>query len=66
MASQSSENIKLNSLIKCDKLLFKRGIQGLTFSGPDPDQDLGIVTFSTEVPPHCNSEAWLQHRNAQG
>lgn len=37
MASQSSENIKLNSLIKCDKLLFKRGIQGLTFSGPDPD-----------------------------
>ena len=51
MTSQSSENFKLNSLIKHDKLLFKKGIQGLTFSGPDPDQDLGIVTFSTAVPP---------------
>lgn len=51
MTSQGSENIKLNSVIKHDKLLFKKGIQGLTFSGPDPDWDLGIMTFSLAIPP---------------
>lgn len=59
MTRHGSENIKLNSVIKHDKLLFKKGIQGLTFSGPDPDRDLGIMTFSLAIPspisPQCES-----------